>query len=126
LVLPCLQSKKNSESNAYRSVERIPGMRILKSSMCYANTARTLQSLQIHGQLYLFFKKQNKTKQFLLDIFFYYISNVIPFPSFPSENSLSPCPPPPCSPTHPLLHPGPGFPYTEAKNLHRTRGLSSC
>jgi hypothetical protein len=27
---------------------------------------------------------------FLLDIFFIYISNVIPFPSFPSENALSP------------------------------------
>ena len=29
---------------------------------------------------------------FLLDIFFIYISNVIPFPSFPSENPLSPPP----------------------------------
>jgi hypothetical protein len=27
---------------------------------------------------------------FLLDIFFIYISNLIPFPSFPSENPLSP------------------------------------
>ena len=27
---------------------------------------------------------------FLLDIFFIYISNVIPFPGFPSENPLSP------------------------------------
>ena len=26
---------------------------------------------------------------FLLDIFFIYISNIIPFPSFPSENPLS-------------------------------------
>ena len=31
---------------------------------------------------------------FLLDIFFIYISNVIPFPSFPSENPLSPPPAP--------------------------------
>jgi hypothetical protein len=46
---------------------------------------------------------------FLLDIFFIYISNVIPFPSFPSENPLSP-PVSPCSPTHPLLLPGPGIP----------------
>jgi hypothetical protein len=29
----------------------------------------------------------------LLDIFFIYISNVIPFPGFPSENPLSPPPP---------------------------------
>jgi hypothetical protein len=28
----------------------------------------------------------------LLDIFFIYISNIIPFPSFPSENPLSPPP----------------------------------
>jgi hypothetical protein len=46
---------------------------------------------------------------FLLDIFFIYISNVIPFPGFPSENPLSPSPPP-CSPTHPLPLPGPGIP----------------
>jgi hypothetical protein len=38
---------------------------------------------------------------FLLDIFFIYISNVIPFPSFLSENPLSPIHSP-CSPTHPL------------------------
>jgi hypothetical protein len=44
---------------------------------------------------------------FLLDIFFLYISNVIPFPGFPSENSL-PHPRSPCfyegapPPIHPL------------------------
>jgi hypothetical protein len=38
---------------------------------------------------------------FLLDILFIYISNIIPFPSFPSKNPLSP-PLSPCSPTHPL------------------------
>jgi hypothetical protein len=37
---------------------------------------------------------------FLLDSFFIYLSNVIPFPSFPSENPLSPPPPPPPQPTH--------------------------
>jgi hypothetical protein len=47
---------------------------------------------------------------FLLDIFFIYISNVIPFPPhFPSKSSLS-HPPSPCSPTHPLLLPCPGIP----------------
>jgi hypothetical protein len=33
-------------------------------------------------------------------IFFIYISNVIPFPSFPSKNSLSTLPPPASQPTH--------------------------
>ena len=39
---------------------------------------------------------------FLLDIFFIYIENVIPFPGFPSRT--------PCSPTQPLLLPGPCIP----------------
>jgi hypothetical protein len=46
---------------------------------------------------------------FLLDIFFIYISDFIPFPGFPSEK----LPIPPLSPysqTHPLLLPGPGIP----------------
>ena len=46
---------------------------------------------------------------FLWDIFLIYISSGIPFPGFPSENHLTP-PPSPCSPTHPLLLPGPGIP----------------
>jgi hypothetical protein len=46
---------------------------------------------------------------FLLDIFFIYISNVIPFPGFPFKNPLS-LPHSPCSPTHPLLLHGPGVP----------------
>jgi hypothetical protein len=54
-------------------------------------------------------KQTNKQTNFLLDIFFNYISNVVPFPSFPSENPLS-FPPSPCSPTHPLLLPGPSIP----------------
>jgi hypothetical protein len=39
---------------------------------------------------------------FLLDIFFIYISNAIPKAPYTL--------PPPCSPTHPLLLPGPGIP----------------
>jgi hypothetical protein len=39
---------------------------------------------------------------FLLDIFFIYISNAILKVSYTL--------PPPCSPTHPLLFPGPGIP----------------
>ena len=45
------------------------------------------------------------TYYILLDIFFIYISNVIPFPCFPSENPLLP-PLPPYSLTYPLLIPG--------------------
>jgi hypothetical protein len=41
-------------------------------------------------QLELGEMKKLKTDNFLLDIIFIYISNVIPFPSFPSENPLSP------------------------------------
>jgi hypothetical protein len=46
----------------------------------------------------------------LLDIFFIYISNVIPFLGFPSENLLSPPLPSPCSRIHPLLLSCPGIP----------------
>ena len=59
-----------------------------------------------------------KEKQFLtiylsffkLDIVFIYILNVIPFPSFPSENPLSP-PPSPLRllPNPPTTFPGPGI-----------------
>jgi hypothetical protein len=35
-------------------------------------------------------RRRRRRYLFLLDIFFIYISNVIPFPSFPSENPLSP------------------------------------
>jgi hypothetical protein len=45
---------------------------------------------------------------FLLDTFFIYISNVIPFSNFPSENPLSP--PPPLPPNPPTPIPGPGIP----------------
>ena len=45
---------------------------------------------------------------FLFDIFFTYISNVKPFPSFPSEDPHFPTPNP-CSPTYPFLLPGPGI-----------------
>jgi hypothetical protein len=49
------------------------------------------------------FKKKKE-----IDIFFIHISNVIPFPGFPSENRLS-FPTPSCSPTYPLPLPGPGI-----------------
>jgi hypothetical protein len=39
----------------------------------------------------------------VLDIFFIYILNIIPFPGLPLKA------PSPCSPTHPLLLPGPGI-----------------
>jgi hypothetical protein len=46
---------------------------------------------------------------FLLAIFFIYISNVTPFPGFPSENPPIPSPKSLLT-THPLLLPGPGIP----------------
>jgi hypothetical protein len=58
----------------------------------------------------------------LLDIFFIYISNVIPSPGFPSEKLLS-HPHSPCSPTNPLLLPCSGIPLYWG--LLRTKGLSS-
>jgi hypothetical protein len=54
---------------------------------------------------------------FLLDVFFIYISNVIPFPSFPSEKPLAPSSAPPsfpCSPSHPLPFVVLSFPYIAA------------
>ena len=45
----------------------------------------------------------------LLDIYFIYISNAVPFPDFPSEKPSIP-PPSPCSPNQPHLLPGPGIP----------------
>jgi hypothetical protein len=55
----------------------------------------------------------NSADFFLLYTFFIYISNVIPFPSFPSKNTLSP-PPSSYSPTHPLPFLVLAFPYTGA------------
>jgi hypothetical protein len=61
---------------------------------------------------------------FLLDIFFIYISNVTPFPSFSSETPPSPVPPLAPQSTHSCFL-ALAFPYTGAWNLHRTKGLSS-
>jgi hypothetical protein len=81
------------------------------------NVPFTLSALKIsHSSRFekqLFFPRVDREFSFsfffLLNIFFIYISNVIPFPSFPSENPLSPSPFP-YSPTHPLLLSGPGIP----------------
>jgi hypothetical protein len=48
---------------------------------------------------------------FLLDIFFIYISNVIPFSGFPSEKTLSSPPAPQPTNSHFLAQ---AFPYTKA------------
>jgi F0F1-type ATP synthase membrane subunit a len=61
---------------------------------------------------------------FLLDIFFIYISNIIPFASFPSKTPLSLPPPPAQQPTHSLFL-ALAIPYTGTYNLHRTKGFSS-
>jgi hypothetical protein len=54
---------------------------------------------------------------FLLDIFFIYISNVIPFTGFPSKIPLSHPPPHAHQPT-PSCFPVLAFPYTGALGLH--------
>jgi hypothetical protein len=62
---------------------------------------------------------------FLLDIFFIYISNVIPFPGFPLGTLPPPSPlPSPCSPTHPLLLPGPCIPLHWGIELSQNQGSS--
>ena len=61
---------------------------------------------------------------FLLDTFFIYISNFIPFPSFPSENTLTH----PYSVAHQPTYshfPVLAVPYTGASSLLRTKGPSS-
>jgi hypothetical protein len=60
----------------------------------------------------------------LLDILFSYISNVIPFVCFPSENHLYP-PPSPCLPIHPLPLPGPVIPLYWDIEPSQDQGLSS-
>jgi hypothetical protein len=64
-------------------------------------------------QGFFFFFSLSHYYFYFLDIIFIYISNVIPSPSFPSENPLSP-PPSPCSPTHSLPFLVLAFPYTGA------------
>ena len=67
---------------------------------------------------------------FLLDIFFIYISKVIPFPGFSSETPY-PIPHTPASMTvlpHPPVHscfPILAFPYTGTSSLQRANGPSS-
>jgi hypothetical protein len=61
---------------------------------------------------------------FLLDIFFIYISNAIPFPSFLSDNPLYLPPLPASPPTHSHFL-ALASPYTGAYNLCKTKGLSS-
>jgi hypothetical protein len=73
-----------------------------------------------------------KTKYFkgiFIDIFFIYISNVIPFPDPPPQETHYPIPLSlasmkvyPHPPTHSCL-PAFEFPYTGKSRLHRTKGL---
>ena len=63
-------------------------------------------------------------QNFLLDIFFIYISNVIPFSGFPSENPIPSLLPTVHQPTHSCF-PAQACSYTRAYRLQRTKGLSS-
>jgi len=71
------------------------------------------------------------TIQFLLNILFIYIFNVIPFPGFPLETLYPILPPPPASVwvlpyTHTHSHfPTVAFPYTGTSTLFRNKSLSS-
>jgi hypothetical protein len=55
------------------------------------------------------FKENGMFVIFLMNVFFIYISNVIPFLSFPLKNPLFP-PLSPCSSTYPHPLPGPKIP----------------
>jgi hypothetical protein len=61
---------------------------------------------------------------FLLDIFFIYISNIIPTIVYTPKIPYTLLPPPASHPTHPCFL-AQSFPYTGAKNLNRTMRLSS-
>jgi hypothetical protein len=61
---------------------------------------------------------------FLLYIFFIYISNVIPFPYFPSENPPIPSPLPLLT-NLPIPLPCPGIPLHWGIEPHRDKGFSS-
>ena len=63
-------------------------------------------ALMIAFEIYV---KKIPNKKLYIYIFIIYISNVIPFPSFPSKTPLSPSFSP-CSPTYSLLLLGPGIP----------------
>ena len=84
-----------------------------------------------HGPLVWAYRGRNPIKQItkiilflFIRYFLYYISNVMPFPSFPSGYPLF-FPSYPYFSTHPLPISSPGIHYTGAQNLHRTKGLSS-
>jgi hypothetical protein len=81
-------------------------------------TLLELHTLKISNSFLFFFLS------FLLDIFFIYISNFIPFPGFLSKYFLS-HPLSPCSPTYPLYFPVLAFPYTGASSLPKTKVPSS-
>jgi hypothetical protein len=63
-----------------------------------AHALTTEPSFQAQVSQFFFFK--DKIFYFLLNIFFIYISNIIPFPDFPSENPYSLHPFPAHQPTH--------------------------
>jgi hypothetical protein len=96
-----------------------------------------VQYLGFHEYIYSLklssnYKMNSSLYLFLLNIFFFYISNVIPFPDYPISPKPLSHPPYPASmrvlphpPTNSLL-PILKFSYTGVLRLNRTKGLSFC
>jgi hypothetical protein len=80
-----------------------------------------MRSIQFSGFFFFLFLLPSFFSFF--DIFFIYISNVIPFPCFPFEAPYPIISPPVHQPTHSAFSVL-AFPYTGALSLHRTKGLS--
>jgi hypothetical protein len=103
--IPQKKKEKENLSGVLKLVCFSP-LKVLKVIFKISTIVDFITSIYFSFNFFLLFK---------LDIFFIYISNSIPFPSFHSEKIPYPLPPPfplscPCSPTHPLLLPGPGIP----------------
>jgi hypothetical protein len=114
-IFSCLNSTHDS-----RSAQKLCRPQSLSRSLFSWNLSSNSSSLHlryIHRMVICYDDSSMISFFFLLfklDIFFIYLSNVIPFPSFPSENSLSSTPPPAPQLTHPLPFPVLAFLYTGA------------
>jgi hypothetical protein len=100
-VSPCMYNAHRSLEKSYRHLWSASGFLVSNPD-----------PLEKQPVLFLFFFPFFPSFSFIR-YFFIYISNVIPFPHFPCKDPLS-LPPSPCSLTHPLPLPCPGF------SIHRS------